>query len=252
MIHRLPINSFCLSIVIIGLLSSCAEEPDNDDTPVAQYFIGDTANFQVTELDSVLGGSYNSLAWSTFDIDNDGIDDIEFITGSVGSPAQGIRPAHEIRTLGAHCFLNVFEYSDSLFMNTTIDTVFEDNLIYVRLTRSCESLNGINSLISTTPNLGLTQMQLGDSIGAWNDWQQIQTLLVGSNWGSYHPDSIVNGYEYIGGSLFHTDCHKLPMDEWVYLGFRLVDLQGTVRFGWLKLIVQSTGANVHLMEIGIQ
>ena len=251
---------FLLSVLIV--FGSCKKEViepecpiDHDSIPVVhvQYLIGNSAGFEITVLDSALPGSYNSLGITQFDLDGDGYNDIEFKTGSTGSPAQGTRDIHRLKSIGTSTFFHVHSFSDSSFYHIDIDTLFQQNMIRYRYTTTCERMASEDSIISVGTGYMFDRMYAGDSIGEFNNWMLADFNFAndGGIWNMFSPTGEVsNGFDIYQGFLSYTNCHKLPYNEVLYIGFKHVNNQGTAQFGWLKILITST--KVYLIETAIR
>jgi len=239
--------SIFLSAII---LMSC--EKNNDYNKKSEISIGANTDMIVNYYDTTLIGEYNYALTYNLDIDNNGIDDIQFTSEVWGSPAVGGNPKSMVLTLHKDVEFSGAFKNDTSFINSSTyiydgpDNTFE-MVKYVNHT--CNRFSETDSVVRITPSFKLDALNKNDKLRT-NDIYNTDTIVLQDDMYSFPPTD----FEQIGDTLcfeYHTyynNCNSFPMDEIKYIG---VKLHPDSRLGWIKLSVFDK-YKVLILESGIQ
>ena len=235
-------KTYCvLLFAAIILISSCKKDnipdvpPVNEGpTDVSEFNLGDTIEFGLTDNmlidnDSVV---LQNLAEGTviheMDLDADGTIDFQIrltLSISLGYGAQSFSnliPQH------ANATIHGLQLNDTNFVHN--DTL---SATLIQRTYSCERLALTDTFNSTTPNVTKVRWSnSGDLLTTTDQFYSEAVKLSASNaYGSvqtHEPPYTIN-------RIVNRQCFVLPSFQVVYIGIAMLDGNGGVRLGWLKV-----------------
>lgn len=241
------------TIILTGLiLVSCKKNNNVLNNKQSEIRIGDYGNMIVNYYDTTLIGGYNSPLEYNIDIDNNGSDDIQFISELWGSPAVGSHPKSTIRCLHPDIQIFGFHINDTSFLNR--DTSIQEGPnntveIYEIFNYTCHRIDNTDTILQITPSFKISTLERGDILKI-DDTFNTDTIVLIDDWYSYPPTLIgENGdttfYEY---KKYYNDCNTFPIDETTYIG---VKLNTESRLGWIKISIFDK-YKILILESGVQ
>ena len=240
-----------LFIALELIFFSCKKKIDNV-MRTSEIKIGDYSNMIINYYDITLIGEYNAPKYFNIDLDNDGNDDIQFMSELWGSPAVGQNPKSTIKSLSNNVQIYGFQSNDTSFLNrdTSIYTGANNIIeIYYRFNYTCHQIDKNDSILKITPTFKLTPLDKCEILQV-NDTYNSNTITLIDDWYSLPPsyNEINSDTTIIEYTTFYNDCNDFPLDEIKYIGVRF---KNDSRLGWIKLSVFDQ-YKILILESGIQ
>lgn len=240
---------FALALAAICIIPSCKKDPAQN-----KVVFGNSKGLSVTSYEnSPLVEQYGHDSWGYFiDLNNDGQNDVQFHSQTIGSPGVGRYIVTElichenIALLGDIINQQRFLHIDTVGCSTD-DSIHWD--IYINHTITCNQIAETDSVLSTNEKFYLYANHAGDSFETGNTFMSTNVTL--KNRPYYYPA----GDETFGNIIYHhmydtkDDCDAFPMEEEKYIGFKITENDKS-RLGWMKVILHHD--HVELLETAIQ
>lgn len=240
---------FALALVVICIVQACTKEQMKN-----KVVFGNSARMSVTAYDSTFYPvQYGHLSWgNTIDLNDDGKDDIQFHSESIGSPAVGRDIVTKLNCLNENVSLlgDLISQEKYLHFDTTSHT--EDSITWVVIvtrTYTCNPIAETDSLLSITEKLANIGHNSGDSYGTDDTFKNMEVVLKNRSYFYPGGDETVEDVTYHCMIEERNDCDNFPMDEEKYIGFKIID-NNKSRLGWMKVILHHD--YVELLETAIQ
>jgi len=246
-----------LTLITIGIISSCKKDPDPNDNSTNRIVFGDTTGMIVTTYNTIMEFDEHWIP-IVLDLDGDGTDDIKIETYYDGPLAIG-----EFQTLTLYCLNRQTEIlADSVLKEsyshseTTIDTT-NDYIITTRdyFYSTCEKTTE-GDLVHTSKVFEVFANDYNDPYNVDNPFLSGNVALFKEDvsYSLADPDE-VNHTVSVSSKKYIYSCWNFPTDEEKYIGFKFTK-NGVSRLGWLKLKLHSIGkrsvVNTELFETAIQ
>ncbi|HNY60195.1 MAG TPA: hypothetical protein PK692_08470 [Bacteroidales bacterium] len=213
---------------------------------------GDHSGMIINFYDTTLIGGYYSQKAYNIDLDNNGLDDFQFVSWIWGSPGMGQIPQASINCL--HCSAKVLGIvtTDTMYLNR--DTlIFEGTQprtwdMYLMFNYSCIRISSNDTILNTNLTFKINPLERDDKIRKSDPAICDSLTLTSGNKNSWPMLIGVSGdttiYRY---DIDHNNCNNFPLEKNVYLGVLLDD----ERLGWIKInIINNFKIIIH--ESGIQ
>lgn len=238
------------------LLSACTKDhlpdlpPVNEGpTDVSEFNLGDTIEFGLTDNmlianDSVvLQSIMNNTVTHDMDVDGDGTLDFQIRLVLSQSPGSGIQSSHYLTPLHANATIHGLLRTDTTFLHN--DTA---SATLIQRTYSCSRMAATDPVANTLPNVPkFSWSNSGDLLCTTAGFVAEEVKLYQTDGFSpvpnYEPPYMINTY-------YKRNCFLLPADQVVYIGINLLDGNGGVRLGWLK--VKRGGGSFVIYERALQ
>jgi hypothetical protein len=206
--------------------------PIPEKITMGEYDNMDTTNYH----GFLLIGGYNSPEVFNIDLDQNGINDIQFVSELYGSPAISMNPQCYIRTLNENVQLYGFKATDTMFVN--IDTTYNSNDVMIKHTHTCNRITNNDSIASINPSFKLNSLNENDVLFRNAEYQSdtiplyLDGFTVPFSWQGASGDTT-----YYKQDKYLRDCYSFPLEETVYIGIKLED---ELKLGWLKIRIIDT------------
>lgn len=209
-------------IPILLLFAACQKDPDKN----ASITMGKTEGMKITSLDTIIAGAYNQAVQFNIDLNKDGTDDIQFMSGVYGSPGMGQHPFASLTCLHSDLKIHGLLQNDTTFFSTYVTSnVNPEGIteIYEQQKFACIQSSPDDSIVSIKHNaFKPIVLSNGESVSLENLFKS-DTLKLTSDWmvypPSYHqisPDTLVISRRY-----YYYDCFSFPDFQVSYLAFSL-------------------------------
>ncbi len=277
---------FVLALAAICLMPSCKKEPvpnggsteqptdtivpssndtiippGNDSIPQGNIFIyGNTDEMIVTSYDGIAPQYENGQYYYVIDMNNDGIDDIKFMSEDVGSANVDHATVSSVNCLKNYVELSGELYTQELYKH--IDTVsiwyytdpeypqFDSiQCLAVIETKTCERIDETDIVESITEKLSLNSFDEGDTLQLESFFMSTEVCLKNRSY-FYYGSPTGEGtatITYHGHSIMNN-CDYFPLDEEKYIGFKFSQNE-IERFGWIKIVLENNGYGDHFIRI---
>jgi hypothetical protein len=240
---------FLLVLISVFFLLCC--EKDNYKRK-NEIQIGDKNNMVINYYDTLLIGEYWNAQFFDTDLDNDGINDIQFESNYWGSPGGGYNRSSTIRCLNSDVELFGFYTSDTLFWNrdTVIYELTDDPFFnfskYVYCNYTCSRIDVSDTILNVSSAFKIIPLNSGDKLKIEDTFST--NVLIEDPSGETMPIERVSGdtiiYIY---QRNYNDCISFPLSDTNYIGFRLKN----EKLGWIKISIFNVN-QILIHEIGIQ
>lgn len=255
---------FSLLLVLFSVLLSCTKDPTqigndnnqtndtipqtNDTIPVVSNAIvfGQTDGMQIKTYEN------NTSMHLSLDLNENGRNDLEFISEDVGSAGVGHAIVTKLKCNHEKVVLlgDIIQQERYLHIDSTFYT--EDSIhwtIVVNLRYTCNQIAETDSLVSITEKLSNIDHSSNDSFVSDDSFMNTEVYLKNRSY------QYSGGYENTGDITYYwmiyqnNDCDYFPMDEEKYIGFKIIERERE-RLGWVKIILHYDC--VELIETAIQ
>lgn len=201
-----------------------------------EVIMGDFTNVDIIQYDTIVAGGYYAPISYSIDLDNDGVDDIQFACGISGSPAVGMIPYASVTCLHQGIQFLGYERNDTSFLNIDTSSYVDGYGVTVLVTRynySCEQISDDDSILSITPTFKLTPLENGDKITIEDTFKSDTVTLYSGSYG-YPADyyQINEDTAMVEQTYFYRNCISFPQESVKYIGVRFAD---DSRLGWIKV-----------------
>ncbi|HQV53583.1 MAG: hypothetical protein IPI00_07870 [Flavobacteriales bacterium] len=250
-------NSSILIFCAIILSTSCRKEHGIEDpagsgpSPVQTTInVGDTITFGLVDNMLINGDSVvlepmiNQSVTHDMDVDADGITDFQIFLQTNFSMGGGFQAYSVLTSQHANATLRSFQRSDTSFVHDDTVSVSMIHRVY-----SCRRLALVDQISSIVPNVTKilwfhTDYMLTSEDAFYADAIQLRRTNSGVSTPNYEPP-----YQIVSETI--NDCFLLPLGEVLYIGFAMVDGNGSERLGWWKLN-HVTASRIVIYEQAIQ
>lgn len=228
-------SGFLLLLFALFFITACEKENPASSPEIKT---GDYNNLIINFYDTTLAGGYHNPQTFNLDLDNNGIDDIQFMSEVWGSLGMGQIPRSEIRCLHSGVKLLGIKTFDTLFLNR--DTIVQEGQyphtweMYLINNYTCQLIDEADTILSVNPDFDLLILKRGEIISKSQDFNaDTITLASGPN----------NPYPMPGGSIGDTiiynynislnNCDPFPLQTVSYVGV----FMDNERLGWIKISI---------------
>jgi hypothetical protein len=243
-------------LILLIIISFSCKKNSNELEIINAIQIEDYSNMDVNRYNTLINLGYDFNPYS-FDIDNDGIDDLR-----ISYKDNVIRSNDYFMSGVIECldqtYLSKINTIDTTYYEYKTDTTGDDGgYIFVRtiLTLYCE--NTSNNLSGS----GVEQEHLkvyykGDIVSPDDSWQS--DVFVFANLRDEPATTYWDYWDRICDTVWmhynisYIDCYFLPTNQTVFIGVKKVKGEQT-KFGWIKLIlIKNGGKSLYITESAIQ
>lgn len=243
-------KAYLLSIILLAFILVSCDKSGGEYPEMLR--VGDDKDLLINYYDTTIIGGYYTPELFNMDIDNDGIEDVQFVSDIWGSPAIGQKRRSAIRSINREVQFYGYPTMDTLFVYNIFDTISgvgNEVIIYQSIISSCYRYNEKDSIASISPSFKLKPLVRGDYINK-NDSFKADTIILNNESHNYHPSffQISTDTVLYRNYAFQNDNYTFPSNEIKYIGFRV---ENDSRLGWIRLGVFDN-YKILILESGIQ
>lgn len=222
-------------IIFLGILILSCEENNNSRND--EIKVGNYDNMIINYYDTTLIGVYGSNKTFNLDLDNNGVDDIQFESEIWGSAGLGHNPRSLIKCLNNNAKLNGYYTIDTLFLHIdTTETYKMDSVYYkyLNIFYSCHRICVGDSIYWIHSEFKNKPLDKNDILSITDFYNSDTLILIDDEYAI-----LQGGVGCIGDTLiyqqniYYNDCNTFPLDKIKYIGL-LLDNE---RLGWIKISI---------------
>jgi hypothetical protein len=243
-------RTFILLIFGLSLLGSCKKDLSNP----TEITLGQEEGMIETIDYKVLEGTIFNADTSAIDLNNDGILDVEIISGGNPNGLTGSIAEARIRSLHPSAKLHVNQIQDTTFYYETYQFTSNpsngEDMVILSKSFSCRRESDNYEVNSVAPKFLLDPNVYGEKISFGSSFQEVDLTFVELNTSSFEPTGLVDqGVVYYGLTSHFKDCWGFPMNTWRYIGVKLFTPSGP-KLGWIRLqLLSSSKVSIHSWAI---
>ena len=237
-------------IFLLIISEGCKKDNNEVVKNLTEIEVGEYENMIINNYDTTLIGDYNNSKNFKLDIDNDGDDDIMFVSELWGSPAIGMHPKTMIVCLKKQAKLYGIHTNDTSFLNINTRIVVGANNtieVYKYYNYTCNRIDDSDSVLKVIPVFKLLLLNRGDVLHA-NDVYNSDTLVLTNDGYGFYPviSQEVNDTLYYEYKYYYNNCNVFPLDKIKYIGVLLGD-----KLAWIKISIFNK-YKILILDSGIQ
>ncbi|MBK8736437.1 MAG: hypothetical protein IPL98_11280 [Saprospiraceae bacterium] len=248
-----------LFIMACSSLMTCKKANDldpNDDKMVDtnKIVFGLNSDLQITNYDTLVMGTYNTLAGFDLDVDSNNVSDFRLTSELWGSHYLGLHPRSTIHSLNSNSLLSGILKNDTIYLNKNTvlkngtDSTFQ---IYNYTTYTCKKIDSNDPISQINVEQFKVVSKNKDEMLNKSDLFRSHTFTLIDDWIRYGPKTTTSNdttvYDF---TLTDYSCNNFPQDQIVYIGFKIIDTKSE-KLGWIKIkIIEEY--KILIMESAIQ
>lgn len=247
---KFPVNISSLILVsyILLLFFGCKKEYI-EETQKTSIVVGNNNDAKVTPIGDTLIGTLITPKYYKIDINNDGIDDIEFEAIILQGPSTVQKPQSKIKSL--HLDIQILGYinSDTIFRYQ--DTLISGNSpvnVYYRTFHSCYRNSSFDSVYNVNNVFKIIHLSNGDVIETNDQFLSNNSILEATESSSGQVISQNNDTTFFSAFINKNDCYSFPLNQEKYIGIKF---NNSNKLGWIKLNLLDKH-KVYLIESALQ
>ena len=238
-----------LLIIFFTFLFACQKATEVVNTEIV---VGENDNMTIIQYDTVIIGDYNSPVNFNIDLNNDGVDDIQFECEEQGSQYVGLLPWSKINVLNNN--IGVFGQSaiDTNFLNITsyININADSSLLintYYRYT--CNRRDIADQIQNITPSSQIIPLSNSDTIDISDNYiiDSVYIAETGATWlwkEENHGDTTIRYFKATSDDCFIA----FPLETESFIGVMFLNEK---KLGWIKFNLLSKN-KIKILESGVQ
>lgn len=236
------------SITILLFTLGCKKEYI-EEIQKTTIVVGNNNDAKVTPIGDTLIGTLITPKYYKIDINNDGIDDIEFEAIILQGPSTVQKPQSKIKSL--HSDIQILGYinSDTIFIHQ--DTLISGNSpvnVYYRTFHSCYRNSSLDSVYNVNNVFKIIHLSNGDVIETRDQFFSSSSILEATESSSGQVIGQNIDTTFFSAFINKNDCFSFPLNQEKYIGIKF---KNTNKLGWIKLNLLEKH-KVYLIESALQ